>query len=291
MIAAIQTPLVWGLVITGAVFVRGYLTLSRLTASHGHRRNRLRRRMAMTVVAAGSLLAVLLGPVDAVADHSFTVHMAQHLVLLMVVPPLLVLGAPWTPLMRGLPPRARLWVAHGEGMAGVRRAFSWLNRPWPAWIALNVNLWVWHIPAVYGATLTSPPVHYAEHLLFVSTGVLWWLQVVDSAPLRAKFDAVHMIGPQVACMVSGWILAMWLSYAATPIYLGYASQAHLAFGMSAINDQRVAASLMWVFGGIPYGLAITFRAYYWLARPERDWRMSGASPRRRWTAIGSSPST
>lgn len=289
MIGALTEPVTWVLAAVGVVYARGYLTLSRLAARNGHRRTRRRRQLVATVVAAVLLLGALVGPVDDAAAHSFAAHMVQHLVLLIVVPPLLALGAPWVPLMRGLSPGARGWVARGRGTRPLRRAFSWLDRPWPAWLALNLNLWLWHVPALYGATLVSTPVHYLEHVLFVSTGLLWWLQVVDSPPLRAKLDAVHMIGPQVACMVSGWILSMWLSYAPAPIYWGYAAQPHLLLGMSAINDQRLGASFMWVFGGIPYGLAIALRAYGWLSRPDRDWRLDMRSSRRRWTAMGSSP--
>lgn len=289
MSVVLREPILWVLAVCAVAYGRGYLTLSRLAALHGHSRARRRRQLASTATAVACLLGALLGPVDEVAAHSFAVHMVQHLLLLIVVPPLLVLGAPWTPLLRGLSPRPRSFITRGRTLAPLRRAFSWLDRPWPAWIALAANLWFWHIPSMYGATLQSPPVHYVEHALFAGTGVLWWLQVVDSAPLRAKLDPIRMIGPQVACMVNGWILAMWLSYAPSPLYRGYAVQAHLVAGMSALNDQRVGASFMWVFGGIPYGLAIALRAYGWLARPDRDWRLEVHGARRRWTAIGAPP--
>lgn len=289
MTELLREPVLWLVLVGGAIYGRGFLALLAMTRRHGHPiRHRLRQLLA-TVLAMVGTVGALSPFVDGRADQSFAMHMAQHLVLLVAVPPLLVLGAPWTPALRGLPQPLRERLVRGPVLAPVRRAFQWLNRPWPAFLALNANLWAWHDPRLYDLTLSSPAVHYLEHTLFVGTGVLWWLQVVTSPPLRAHLDAVKTLPAQVSCMVSGWILAMWLSYAPTPIYSGYAGAAHLLGGMSALNDQRLGASLMWVIGGFPYGLSVAVRAYGWLARPEHDWRPH-RRPAQSWVPLRVPPS-
>src|SRR5438270_6018945 len=107
--------------------------------------------------AAGLLTIVLAleSPIDGYADQLFWVHMFQHVLLLTVAPPLILLGRPWPRMWRALPLEVRTSV--GRGLARSRSAapLRAIARPAPAWLLFNVTVVAWHLPAAYHATLTS----------------------------------------------------------------------------------------------------------------------------------------
>lgn len=226
------------------------------------------------LVAGLASIVVVLGPqVDRWADELLWVHMLQHIVLMSVAPPFLVLAAPWLPLWRGVPlglrrPLARLVVALP---AAVRRALALLREPAVVFVLAAADLAVWHLPALYDLTLRSDAVHYLEHALFVALGLLFWLQVLDSPPLHARLTALWRAGYATAGAATGWVLALVLALAPTPIYPAYASLARRPGGISALGDQELAAGVMIGIGGIPFALAVFVLIYQWLdeERPPR----------------------
>ena len=199
-------------------------------------------------------------------------HMLQHVLLLLVAPPLLALARPWNRMWRGLPLGLRRRVAQevtqGRWSDGLRRTARFLGDPVPSWLLFSVTLAVWHIPFAYDATLRSPLVHAAEHALFFGTGLLFWTRVIDSPPWRSPLpDGVRAVYVASAMVVS-WLLAIVLAFASSPLYAPYAAEATRPGGISALTDQQFAAGVMWVPGSIPFTIAIIFIIYRWL-EPER----------------------
>jgi putative membrane protein len=215
-----------------------------------------------------SIVIALDGPLDDLADKLFLAHMTQHLLLLMVAPPLIVAAAPWLRLWRPLPLGFRRTVAksvaRGRWAAPLRALARLLSRPVGAWIAFIGVLIAWHVPALYDLTLTNEAVHDLEHATFLVAGVLFWLQVIDSRPVRTHLGygarAVFLTG---ALLVS-WVLALVLAFASSPLYDAYARLAHRPGGLSALADQQLAAGMMWVPGSIPFTIAIVWALYRWL---------------------------
>lgn len=262
-----------GVLLVSAVYLRGYRALQGLSRRRtGTTSGRRRRDAALFGTALGVILIAVQSPLDAAADISFAAHMVQHLLLLVVAPPLIVLGAPWTVLLCGLPKGVRTpvvrFVARSGWTAPVRWVAHRISRPVPALILLNANLWAWHIPAAYDETLRNAAVHDTEHLLFLSTGVLFALQLYDSRPFKAKVTPLGRVVPLLCAIVPSWILAMVLTYASAPLYPVYAALPHRLFGMSALNDQGIGAAIMWVPGMLPYSIAILASIYGWLGREE-----------------------
>jgi putative membrane protein len=219
----------------------------------------------------GGLLSVVIAldtPVDPLAERLFSVHMAQHLLLLVVAPALIVLSAPWLRLWQPLPLGFRRTVAkniaRSQWSAPLRFLGRLLSRPVPAFILFCAVLLVWHVPSFYDATLSNQNVHEAEHATFFAAGLLFWLQVLDSPPVHARLTygrrAVYLMG---ATLVS-WVLAIVLAFAHHPLYSGYAHLAHRPGGLSALADQQIAAGVMWVPGSIPFTIAIIWALYRWL---------------------------
>jgi cytochrome c oxidase assembly factor CtaG len=224
-----------------------------------------------TIAFALGLLAILIAidtPLDPLADSLFAAHMAQHVLLLAVAPPLIILSAPWTRLWQPLPLGLRRAVARtvvlSPRLRWLRGAVHGLAHPLCAWMLFDVVLVVWHVPALYDLTLRSKPVHELEHGLFFATGLLFWGAVIDSPPLRARLDWLWRVAFVTAGMLVGWLLALVLAFAPSPLYPAYASLVHRPGGLSALADQQVAAGVMWVPGSLAYTVAIVVFFYRWL---------------------------
>src|SRR5436305_13346795 len=116
---------------------------------------------------AGLLVIVLAldSPIDYYADQLFWVHMIQHILLLTVAPPLILLGRPWPRMWRALPLRTRTAVGRTMARSRLTAPLRALAQPVPAWILFNAILVAWHVPAAYNATLTSNGIHELEHAL------------------------------------------------------------------------------------------------------------------------------
>jgi putative membrane protein len=234
------------------------------------------REIWQTAAFVGGLLTILLAldsPLDGWADDLFWAHMLQHVLLLTVAPPLILLGRPWPRMWRALPPRVRTPIGRGVARSRLAAPLRALARPLPAWLLFNCTILIWHLPAAYNATLTSNAVHQLEHAMFFFTGLLFWARVIDPGPLRPRLAWPWRIAYAVGAMIVGWALAIGLVLAPHPLYAHYAALAHRPGGITALTDQQLAAGVMWVPGSISYTSAFLIGFYRWL-EPERGARPS-----------------
>jgi putative membrane protein len=250
------------------------------------RRPRDRRaRLRSCAFYAGLLTIViaLTGPIDNQADRLFWVHMIQHVLLLTVAAPLIVLGAPWMSLWRPLPLGFRRSVAGSlareRWAAPLRAAGRALGSPVGAWLAFSVNLVAWHIPAAFDLTLQHIWIHAAEHTTFLLFGILLWAQVIDSPPLRLTLRIDQRVYYMVASSVVGWVLSLVLAFASRPLYPVYAHLASRPGGISALVDQQLAAGVMLVPGSLTMSVFVFIGLYRWLA-PGEEGDPRGGWPRR-----------
>ena len=209
---------------------------------------------------------VLCPPFDRVADESLALHMLQHVVLMSVVPPLVVLAAPWLTIWRGLPLALRRTLARAIVALppSVRRGLRGCIAPLPAWLLINLDMGIWHVPWLYDLTLRSASAHYLEHVTFLALGVLFWLPVIDSPPLHPRLGELQRVAYVTAGATTGWLLSIVLAFAPTPLYGTYAALPHRWGGLSAIGDQQLAAGVMLGIGSIPFTVAIFVGLYRWL---------------------------
>jgi putative membrane protein len=259
------------LAVTAAVlYVRG---LRRpVQGSAGAREERVALlRAAAFIGGLAVIVAALSSPFDGVADRLLWAHMAQHVLLVVVAPPLVVLGAPWMPLWLGLPlavrrPLAR-WMVRSRPARPLRAAASVLTTPLGAFAVFNADLVGWHIPALYDLTLRNQAAHDLEHALFLTTGILFWAQLLPSWPLHRSLGFGGRLVYTLGASLASWGLAVVLAFYPTPLYSAYADLASRPGGISALGDQRLAAGVMWVPGSIPFALAILFDVYRLIGRP------------------------
>ena len=203
--------------------------------------------------------------IDAYADELLWVHMGQHILLLTVAPPLILLGRPWPTMWRALPLGLRVTLARELTHSRLAAPLRALAAPLAAWILFNATIVVWHIPAAYDLTESNGVVHACEHAMFFFFGLLFWARVIDVGPLRPHVDWVARLAYIVGAMIVGWVLAIVFVVAPTPIYAHYADLASRPGGISALTDQQLAGGMMWVGGSVAYTIALLAGLYHWLA--------------------------
>lgn len=250
----------------------------------GRPRDRAARRRAITFYAGLlCVLAALESPLDSLAEKLFWAHMIQHLLLLVVAAPLIVLGRPWMSIWRPLPLGLRRdmarTLARSPWLAPVRRLFALLVTPAGAWLAFNVNLIVWHMPGPYDLTLRNLDVHILEHSLFLGFGILFWAQVWALPPARRPLGLVARIGYVGSAMVPNIGLSMFLAFAQHALYQPYALLATRPGGITALADQQIGAGIMWSAGDMPFAIAMAVLVHRWLglndaAVPQAQERLS-----------------
>ena len=198
---------------------------------------------------AGIALLVLAeeSPLDWLAAHHLTFHMVQHEVVTMLAVPAILLGAPATPVLRGMPSWLRRGVVRpvARSTAG-RAAYDALTGPAAAAVAFIVSVWGWHlVPGWYDAALRQPPLHAVQHATFaVAAGLFWW-NVLPSPPHRPRLEAMPRILYLVAVGALKDGAAALIVFAQTPLYSEYAHIARIV-DWTALRDQQIGGLVMWV---------------------------------------------
>jgi putative membrane protein len=233
--------------------------------------NEQRWRSFSFYVALLVLLIALASPIDAFSEKLFWVHMVQHVLLLVVAPPLIVLARPWVRLWRVLPLAARRTLARnlatGARAKPLRSISRSLGRPIPSFVIFSVVLLGWHIPVLFDATLRSGPLHALEHTLFFAAALMFWKQVIHSPPLHSSLGPPQRVVYVIGAMIVSWVLAVVLALAPSPLYGFYAHEASRPGGISALADQQIAAGIMWVPGSITFVIVIFAYVHRWLLPP------------------------
>ena len=214
-------------------------------------------RHAAAAYGSLALVAVtIMSPLDALSETLFSVHMVQHLLLILVVPPLLLLGRTGRTMLMSLPVTVRSGV---NAMLRRRRSLvEFLLHPAVVVSLHAVVLWLWHAPGPYEAALGSEWLHAVEHGSFVITALgVWRVALSRQANLGIR------IGVVFATALQSGLLAAALLFAGQPLYPSL-GQAAYAWGLTPLSDQQLAAVVMWVPMGLTYlvvVLGIAFRGF------------------------------
>ena len=243
------------LAITALVYVRGWRQIRRTRAE-------LFPGWRLLAFLSGilALFVAVASPLDTFSDSLLFMHMAQHFVLMSVAPPLIVLGAPVVPMLRGLPrPVIRKFLQPLFRSGVLPKIGSFLTRPKVAWIAMNVAYVGWHIPKAYEFALASENWHNCEHACFFFTSVLFWWPVIEPWPFRSQWVRSRS-GDQGRWLLLPYLLladvvntalSASLCFSGKLLYPSYAIVPRL-FGLSALNDQIAAGAFMWVMGSVVF---------------------------------------
>lgn len=223
---------------------------------------------ARTIAFAGGLIAIafaLLSGIEQYDTALFSIHMVQHVLLILVAAPLIALAAPVTLLLRVSRPEARRrWIVpvlHSRVMKA-------LSHPVVAWVLFVAVMWGSHFSPLFNAALENPWIHDLEHVLFLVTALLFWWPAVglDPTPWRMPHAArglyVFLQMPQ------NTLLAVVIVYAAAPLYPHYASL-NRSWGPSPLVDQQMAGGIMWIAGDLLFIAAIGAIIAAWMRFEDR----------------------
>lgn len=248
--------------IAAAAAVLIYDTGSRRLAGAGAE-HPSRTQKACLASGVAIILVALLSPLDELALQLQWVHMVQHVLLLVVATPLIVLARPWDTGMAALPPRLRRILEIPE--AALRTHARRVAAATAAVVLFVGVLWIWHIPALYDLTLRDSAVHNVEHTAFLAVGLVFWTAAL---PRRGGGPALGMIGRAVVVLggtIGSWMLAVYIGYAPSVLY-SYSGQGSL----TASADQQIAAGVMWIPASVPFLVVLVALGASWFEDDARS---------------------
>jgi len=197
-------------------------------------------------------------PMDGFADALLSAHMVEHLLLMSFVPPLLLLGDPQVPLLRGLP---RIVTVRLLGplfrLKALRTLGRFLTRPLVAWLAMNLIFLGWHVPSAYDFALEHERWHDFEHICFLSSSILFWWPVIRPWPTSARYPGWFMLPYLVGADIVNTALSAFLAFCDRPVYSYYLTKPN-PFHIAPMTDQVVGAVIMWVVGSLVFLIPAVF---------------------------------
>lgn len=224
-------------------------------------------RAGLFVCGVLLLAAVLLPPFDELADRHFSAHMAQHLVLLVIAPPMLAASQAHLVLLQAFPLQFRRSLGRAVSrVPGLRVAAHHSSAIWFVCLSSVAVLWFWHLPLAYDWARRHEAIHDAEHLLFLVTELAFWRVILFRRERELRRAGAALI--LVAMSVQGGLLAALITLAGRPMYATYGG------GSTALADQALGGVMMWVIAGIIYLGVFAILFGQALAQPRRRVRVT-----------------
>ena len=250
------------IVLTAGVYLRGWLAI---------RKTRLAQftaaRLSCFLFGLAALCVAVASPLDGFADVLLSAHMVQHLLLMSVAPPLLLLGWPVVPLLRGLP----AWILKPVlspllRLAVLRRLGRWITSPPVGWMAMNVTFLGWHVPAAYDFALAHEHWHDFEHICFLASSIAFWWCVIQPWPAQRRSNGWGLLLYLLAADLVNTAISAFLAFCDRPVYGYYLTQPN-PFHVSPLSDQILGAVIMWVVGSFVFLAPATWIAFTLLQAP------------------------
>ena len=202
------------------------------------------------------IFLALVSPLDGLSDeYLFSAHMLQHTLLIIIVPPLLLLGTPgWL---------IDSFVRHPI----VLRVARFLTNPIPAYCIFNVVFSTWHFPIFYEAALDNQSIHIFEHLCFMVAGVLNWWPIFSSSTKLPRISYPAQMLYLFLESIPSTILGAVIIFSPTILYPFYENAPRI-LGISVMTDQQIAGLIMAMPAGMAYLVALTVVFFTWSYREE-----------------------
>lgn len=220
------------------------------------------------ITGIATLFIVLISPLDGLDDQLFSAHMAQHMVLMMVAPPLLVFGRPALAWLWAFPLPARRLMGRMWVKAGLRHLLHKIGTPAVIWILCSAALWFWHLPAPFAWSLASDPIHALEHICFFGTSLLFWALVLEPLAKRRSSYGTTIIFV-VTFGVQMGLLGALLTFAGHPLYAAYL-QTTERWGLSPLEDQQLGGLSMWIPAGLIHLTTLGVLVAAWMREDENS---------------------
>ena len=242
------------------------LAVSALLYARGARRKRgvTAGQMAFFWTGWMMLALALVSPLHPLGEVLFSAHMVQHEILMLVAAPLLVISRPLVPMLWGLPFGWRRAIGRRTKSPAVQSVWRRLTDPLSTWWIHAAAIWIWHLPPLFQATLTSDWIHTAQHLSFLLSALLfWWSLFYAHGRMGYGASVLYVFTTSIHTSILGALLVL------TPKiwYPAYAAGT-AAWGLTPLDDQQIGGLIMWVPAGVVYlGVGLYLFAL-WLRQSE-----------------------
>ncbi len=213
-----------------------------------------------------ALFIALVSPLHPWGQMLFSAHMTQHEVLMLVAAPLLVLSSPMPVFLHALPSQWSHALGRFSNTPVWKRFWTTISNPFAAFAIHGLILWLWHIPALFQATLHNEFIHALQHCSFLSSALLFWWAVIHVKDRTFGYAAAILY--MFATALHSNILGALLTFATSVWYPDYARTAQY-WGMTALQDQQLGGLIMWVPAGIVYIIAGLALVAGWMRESER----------------------
>lgn len=251
------------LAVSLAVYFAGVFRLWR-TAGKGHGIG-----AKETAFFAGGWLAMfvaLVSPVHPWGEVLFSAHMTQHEILMLVAAPLFVLSRPLAATVWAFPLNWRRKIGDGVNNNFVQSAWHFLTKPLVAFTVHAVALWVWHVPALFQATLKSDVIHTLQHLSFFLSALLFWWALIHGARGASGYGAAVLY--LFTTSIHSGLLAALLTFSSSVLYPDYAKTT-ASWGLTPLEDQQLGGLIMWIPAGLVYVFAALVMFAGWMRESEK----------------------
>jgi cytochrome c oxidase assembly factor CtaG len=209
----------------------------------------------------------LISPLHEAGERSFTMHMIEHELIMLLATLLLAVSGSGGVMAWGLPRPLRLVLA-GGWKSPLQSLWRRLTEPVTATAIQAIAMWAWHAPALFNRALESSGWHIAQHASFFVTSLLFWWAMLNP---RSRCSGY---GVSAACLFAtsliGGALGALMSFSASPWYADYAAMGMSGIGLDPVDDQRLAGLIMWIPGGLVHGAAALALFYKWLRASEGE---------------------
>ena len=255
------------LAITALLFAIGWW---RLRARSRGGRARIRSRAQLFAAGWVTLAGALVTPLHQAGERSFTMHMIEHELLMLLAAPLLVMAEPLSAMLWAFPLSARRGIGRLTSSPPIATTFRWSTGAGVATLVQAAMLWIWHMPALFDLALGSEVWHAVQHLSFIVSALLFWTAMLGrrGAGASAAADRATAAFCLFATSLVTGALGALMALSTSPWYAGYARLGLAPFGLSPAEDQQIAGLIMWIPGGLVH-LGVALALVRTLLTPQR----------------------
>jgi len=200
------------------------------------------------------------GPLHTLSDeYLFSAHMVQHMLLMLIMPPFLILG---------LPP----WlIRKAMEQPGVARIARVLTNPVVAYLAFTITFIGWHLPQTYNWALVSHDLHILQHLMFMSVAVMMWWPVVNPVPELERIPTGPLLMMYIfAFGIPTTVVSAFITLSDSVFYPWYEVAPRVS-SLSPLEDQRLGGLIMWIPGMLIFWVGITAVFFRWTKDEYGSW--------------------
>jgi putative membrane protein len=263
--AAGELLLISLLLVAGAWYAFGYWRVWRVSKSG---RDALLRHGALFAVGWLTIAGSLLSPLHQLGGRSFTMHMIEHELLMLLAAPLIALSRPIGVLLWAFPRGARRSLGNVGRNRWFNAAWVRISSPLSASLLQAAALWIWHAPIFFDRALASESWHAAQHLSLVFSALLFWWSINNASSLERR-HAVAGLFLFFTSIHSG-LLGALMAFAESPWYSRYVAMGMSGVGgLTPLEDQQIAGLIMWVPGGAVHAVAALIYLSRWFKAPRK----------------------